>query len=339
MEQITRDGLVYYRFGELGNVTHGIFTRQGGESRAPFDSLNLGGNVGDDPKSVRRNHERMYATLGVEDGRACTVWQVHSADVVIANPGISMGIDTADLRNYFADVTNGEADPSGAALPRDAQGRVDGRPSAAGYDRAIIRVEVRNVGTNGYRSLDPATGANPSFLNPLTGAVWGAQDPCVTHPAQNPQCVDDGYLGGPVANGLVFGGALPWEANNLSFSTMASSKSWQISPALADIQAVMNEIGAEKTVLSVYFRQPYVLDDASGLKDAGAIVAGFGVSNTALLDVLTGKILATGTSIAPQGKLPFALAKNLQAVIDNDPDAPGYPEADTLYPFGFGLSY
>lgn len=251
----------------------------------------------------------------------------------------AMGIDTADLRNYFADVTNGEADPSGAALPRDAQGRVDGRPSAAGYDRAIIRVEVRNVGTNGYRSLDPATGANPSFLNPLTGAVWGAQDPCVTHPAQNPQCVDDGYLGGPVANGLVFGGALPWEANNLSFSTMASSKSWQISPALADIQAVMNEIGAEKTVLSVYFRQPYVLDDASGLKDAGAIVAGFGVSNTALLDVLTGKILATGTSIAPQGKLPFALAKNLQAVIDNDPDAPGYPEANTLYPFGFGLSY
>jgi len=29
----------------------------------------------------------------------------------------------------------------------------------------------------------------------------------------------------------------------------------------------------------------------------------------------------------------------LQAVIDNHPDAPGYPVADTLYPFGFGLSY
>lgn len=89
MEQIARDGLVYYRFGGLGNVTHGIFTRQGGESRAPFDSLNLGGNVGDDPKSVRRNHERMYAALGVEDARACTVWQVHSADVVIANAPVN----------------------------------------------------------------------------------------------------------------------------------------------------------------------------------------------------------------------------------------------------------
>lgn len=54
-------------------------------SRAPFDTLNLGGNVGDDPKAVRANHERMYAALGVEDSKACTVWQVHSADVVIAN--------------------------------------------------------------------------------------------------------------------------------------------------------------------------------------------------------------------------------------------------------------
>jgi len=41
----------------------------------------------------------------------------------------------------------------------------------------------------------------------------------------------------------------------------------------------------------------------------------------------------------PQGKLPFALANKLQAVIDNDPDAPGYPAADTLYPFKFGLTY
>ena len=69
-------------------LKHGIFTRKGGVSAAPFASLNLGGNVGDDPQAVRCNHERMYAALGVDDARACSVWQVHSADVVIANaPG------------------------------------------------------------------------------------------------------------------------------------------------------------------------------------------------------------------------------------------------------------
>ena len=33
------------------------------------------------------------------------------------------------------------------------------------------------------------------------------------------------------------------------------------------------------------------------------------------------------------------LASNLQAVIDNEPDVPGYPAKDTLFPFGFGLGY
>ena len=33
-------------------------------------------------------------------------------------------------------------------------------------------------------------------------------------------------------------------------------------------------------MLHVYFRQPFVLDEASGLRDAGAIVAGFGISDT-----------------------------------------------------------
>jgi beta-glucosidase len=144
--------------------------------------------------------------------------------------------------------------------------------------------------------------------------------------------VDDGNLGGPQPLGLAFGGALPWEVNFLSFTTMAAAKSWRISPTLADIQAVMHEIGPEKVVLSINFRQPYVIDEASGLRRAGAIVASFGISNTALLDVLVGKA-------PPQSKLPFALANKLQAVIDNQPDAPGYPAQDTLYPFGFGLRY
>lgn len=251
----------------------------------------------------------------------------------------TMGLDSADAQKYFAQATNGEAGADGKALARDAAGNVVGRPSAAGFDRAVIRVEIGNAATNVYRSQDPATGANPAFLNPLTGKTWGAQDPCVTHPAANPQCVDDAYVGGPTPNGLVFGGAFPWEANHLSFTTMAASKSWRISPSLADIQAVMKEIGPEKVVLSINFRQPYVIDEASGLRRAGAIVAGFGVSNSALLDVLTGRELATGLPVKPRGKLPFALASHLQAVIDNQPDAPGYPAKDTLYPFGFGLSY
>ena len=134
------------------------------------------------------------------------------------------------------------------------------------------------------------------------------------------------------ANGLRFGGASPDELNFLSFSSMAKSKSWKVTPSLQDIQHIMKTVGPGKTILSIDFRQPYVLDENSGLLNAGAILATFGVSDAAILDILSGKF-------KPSGKLPYALANKEKAVIDQHPDAPGYPAEDTLFPFGHGLTY
>jgi len=131
---------------------------------------------------------------------------------------------------------------------------------------------------------------------------------------------------------LFFGGANPDELDLLAFSQMATAASWKVEPSLTDIQAVMSEVGAENTVLSINFRQPFVLDETSKLKNAGAILATFGVSDSNLMEVLSG-------SFAPQGKLPFALANSAQAILDQDSDYPGYDQADTLYAFGHGLTY
>ena len=129
-----------------------------------------------------------------------------------------------------------------------------------------------------------------------------------------------------------FGGADSTELDFLSFSEMAKSKSWKISPSLEDIQTVMETVGADKTILSIDFRQPYVLDEASGLLNAAGILATFGVSDAAVMDIIMGKF-------NPTGKLPYALAKTSAAVVKQASDAPGYPEEDTLFPFGFGLNY
>ena len=129
-----------------------------------------------------------------------------------------------------------------------------------------------------------------------------------------------------------FGGAAPDELNMLSFSDMAKSKSWKISPSLEDIKTIMKTVGEKKTILSIDFRQPYVLDKGCGLLNAGAILATFGVSDAAIMDIVTGKF-------KPTGKLPFALANSPEAIVKQDPDAPGYPKTDTLFPFGFGLTY
>jgi beta-glucosidase len=224
----------------------------------------------------------------------------------------TMGMGKADVERYGYKVTDGNYTAPGT------------RPSAAGHDAAIIRIQVTNPMrvTLAYRTGQP--GADPKRLNPRTGKPWGAEDPCKAFPQQNPKCVDD--------VGMLFGGAFPWEAGMLSFSAMATAQSWEISPSLAEIRSVMNELGAARTVLAVYFRQPYVIDDASGLREAGAILCTFGVSDVALMEVVSGKF-------KPIGKMPFAFANKLKAVLEHDPDTPGYAPADTLYPYGYGLSY
>ena len=63
--------------------------RAGGVSQAPYDSLNLGGAVGDDPAAVRANRERAETMLGIAPGRTVYMRQVHGADVrVVTGPDV-----------------------------------------------------------------------------------------------------------------------------------------------------------------------------------------------------------------------------------------------------------
>ncbi|GGR72272.1 laccase domain protein [Streptomyces humidus] len=61
---------------------HFAFTdRWGGVSAAPYEQLNLGGAVGDDPGAVRANRELAARSLGLEPGRVVWMNQVHGSDV------------------------------------------------------------------------------------------------------------------------------------------------------------------------------------------------------------------------------------------------------------------
>jgi len=83
------DGAVpYYQFSGWDGLTHGIFTRHGGVSDAPFGTLNTGGLIGDSPQNVRHNHDILYGALGVDPQRVVSAWQVHGVDVVYAGAPI-----------------------------------------------------------------------------------------------------------------------------------------------------------------------------------------------------------------------------------------------------------
>ena len=60
-----------------------VTTRAGGVSVAPFDSLNLGTHVGDDPVAVKKNRQRLLSQLGC---KPAWLQQVHDIDELEAAP-------------------------------------------------------------------------------------------------------------------------------------------------------------------------------------------------------------------------------------------------------------
>jgi hypothetical protein len=66
----------------LEEFPHGFTTRDGGVSPAPWDAMNLGGAVGDEPERVAANWDRLRAAVGLRFARA---HQVHGDRVVVAS--------------------------------------------------------------------------------------------------------------------------------------------------------------------------------------------------------------------------------------------------------------
>jgi YfiH family protein len=76
-----RQGIALHQFDSLipfeETVLAGCTGRVGGVSRPPYDSLNLGLRVADDPQAVLENRRRLAAALGVELASFVLPQQVH----------------------------------------------------------------------------------------------------------------------------------------------------------------------------------------------------------------------------------------------------------------------
>lgn len=81
----TDNGLVTYHFRRLTaeGLVHAIFTRLGGVSHEPFDSLNVSRSVGDDEAAIVQNLARVYAGMGLTPNQVATAHQVHSNRVAV----------------------------------------------------------------------------------------------------------------------------------------------------------------------------------------------------------------------------------------------------------------
>jgi beta-glucosidase len=97
----------------------------------------------------------------------------------------------------------------------------------------------------------------------------------------------------------------------------------------AELEAIKRISATVPTIVTVYLDRPAILTGLRG--QVRAIVANFGVSDAALLDVLTGKA-------KPEGRLPFELPSSMSDVEAQRSDVP-HDTRRPLYPIGFGLRY
>jgi YfiH family protein len=86
LERTSLNGIPIYRFplfNQFSDLRHGVFTRHGGCSDSPFQSLNTSLNIGDDQTRVERNRAKIAACLRTDPKDLVFARQEHGARVLV----------------------------------------------------------------------------------------------------------------------------------------------------------------------------------------------------------------------------------------------------------------
>ncbi|MDA3624442.1 peptidoglycan editing factor PgeF [Saccharopolyspora oryzae] len=73
-----------------------ITTREGGSSKPPFDSFNLGGRVGDDPAALAANQRKLADGIGLPEDRLVWMEQIHGRTATVVDGPRSEPVEATD---------------------------------------------------------------------------------------------------------------------------------------------------------------------------------------------------------------------------------------------------
>ncbi len=143
--------------------------RTGGCSPAPWDSLNLGMAVGDDPDRVQENRRRLAVAAGVVPGSVAQVHQVHGTVVApVAAPGDAGTADALCTDRLGVTLSIAVADCAAVYLLDPAHG-------AIGLCHAGWRGTVGDAVGATVRAMADRYGTRPGGLHAAIGPAIG---PC-----------------------------------------------------------------------------------------------------------------------------------------------------------------
>lgn len=117
------------------------------------------------------------------------------------------------------------------------------------------------------------------------------------------------------------------------FNSNGSPIELQLSKNKVDVAHINETTYHKPTVLFINYTSPWVIDEVDN-PNVKTILATFGTTTDAILDIVTGKY-------NPTGKMPFSTPSSRKVVMENQSDVPGFmkPKGYALFKAGEGLSY
>jgi YfiH family protein len=175
LKSFEHDDLHYFRFEALpsnGIAGHAVFSRRGGYSVAPFDSLNLSLSVPDERDRVYANRRRVYGLYGRDTDTVVHAHLVHGADVA--------RVTQADNGTWVEHVDGLITDQPGTVLSMNFADCApiflyDPRRHAIGLGHAGWRGTVVDLPGAMVRAMAGQFGSDPADLVAAVGPCIG---PC-----------------------------------------------------------------------------------------------------------------------------------------------------------------
>jgi YfiH family protein len=216
MQAINRNDLPIFCFDSIpasGRVRHAVFTRQGGVSRPPFDSLNLSVSVPDVEEDVYANRARAYDLYGRANHTLVHAHLIHGAEIAVVNqadqghyigpvdglitaqPGCGLTMNYADCAPIFI------YDPHQQAI---GLGHAGWKGAVADLPGALVRAMVHAFGSRPSQlvaAVGPAIGSccyevGQPVLSAVRGAFSEAEELLSLAPGRD----DKRYFNLPLAN-------------------------------------------------------------------------------------------------------------------------------------------
>ena len=123
---------------------------------------------------------------------------------------------------------------------------------------------------------------------------------------------------------------------NSLFRSTGEPVSISLSKCGVDVDYVNGITTKKPTIIAINYTNPWVINEVynEGTKNVVGVLATFGTTPDALLDVITGKF-------NPSGKMPFTTPVSDEVVENQKEDVPGYLEGEgyALFNYDEGISY